>query len=42
MERNKNISDYFAWGIGVKFKIIAMSDVEINQGGVKIKLIKGK
>jgi hypothetical protein len=36
------VSDYFKFEIKVEFKILAMSDVEINQGGNKIKTNKGE
>lgn len=36
------VSDYFAFEVKVEFKILAMSEVEINDGGVKIKTNKGE
>ncbi len=38
----KKVSDYFAYEVKVEFKILAMSDVEVNQGGLKIKTNKGE
>ena len=38
----KKISDYFQFEVKVEFKILAMSEVEINQGGIKIKTNKGE
>jgi len=37
----KKLSDYFQFTAKVKFKIIAMSQVEINQGASKISTNKG-
>ncbi len=39
---SKKVSDYFKNEVKVEFKIIAMSEVEINQGGTKIKTNKGE
>jgi hypothetical protein len=37
----KKVTDYFKLEIKVKFKIDRLTDVEINQNGVKIKMNKG-
>lgn len=39
---SKKVSDYFKNEIKIEFKIIAMSEVEINQGGTKVKTNKGE
>ncbi len=39
---NKKLSDYFKFDMKVEFKAIAMTDVEINKGGAKIKANKGE
>jgi len=38
----KKVSDYFAFEVKIEFKIIAMSEVEVNQGGVKVSANKGE
>ena len=38
---DKKISDYFKFEIKVEFKIVAMSETEINVGGTKVKTNKG-
>jgi hypothetical protein len=40
-EGSKKISDYFQFKAKVKFKILALSKVEMNQGGAKISTNKG-
>jgi hypothetical protein len=37
----KKVTDYFKFEIKIKFKIDRLTDVEINQNGVKIKTNKG-
>ncbi len=37
----KKITDYFRFKIKAKFKIIELKNVEINQGGVKLKTNQG-
>ena len=37
----RKVSDYFAFEIKVEFKILAMSEVEINKEGIKINTNKG-
>jgi hypothetical protein len=37
----KKITDYFRYAIKVKFRIIGLTEVEINKGGVKVKTNKG-
>lgn len=39
---SKKVSDYFKNEVKVEFKILAMSEVEINQGGNKVKTNKGE
>lgn len=39
---SKEVSDYFKNVVKIEFKILAMSDVEINQGGKKMKSNKGE
>lgn len=39
---SKKVSDYFKNEVKIEFKIIAMSEVEVNQGGTKVKTNKGE
>jgi hypothetical protein len=41
-QATKKITDYFKFEVNIEFKILAMSEVEINQGGAKIKTNKGE
>ena len=38
---SKELTDYFKFSMGVKFKIVGLKKVEINQDGVKIETNKG-
>ena len=38
---SKNVSDYFKFEVGIKFKIIKLTKVEISQGGGKFSTNKG-
>lgn len=38
----KKVTDYFKFEVKVKFEIIALTEVEIEQGGAKVKTNKGK
>ncbi len=37
----RNVTDYFRFEIRVEFRIIGMTDVEVNEGGKKLKMNKG-
>jgi hypothetical protein len=39
---SKKVTDYFKFEIKVEFKLLAISEVEMNQGGKKIKTNKGE
>ena len=41
-EGTKKVTDYFKFEIKVVFKIIDLAEVEVEQGGAKIKTNKGK
>jgi len=41
-EGTKKVTDYFKFEIKVVFKIIGLAEVEVEQGGAKIKTNKGK
>lgn len=38
----KEVTDYFKFEIKVEFKLLAVSEVEMNQGGAKVKTNKGE
>lgn len=38
----KELTDYFKFDIKIKFRILGLSNVELNQNGVKIKTNKGE
>lgn len=40
-ECGKDISDYFSYKINVDFYLLGTSEVEVQEGGIKRKLIKG-
>jgi hypothetical protein len=40
-EGERKLTDYFQFDLKIEFHIIAMTEVELNQGGTKIKTNKG-
>lgn len=38
---SRKVTDYFKFEVKVKFKIVALTEVEIQDGGIKIKTNKG-
>jgi len=38
----KKVTDYFKFEVKVKFEIVGLTEVEIEQGGAKVKTNKGK
>lgn len=41
-EGTKKVSDYFKFKVEVKYRLINISEVEVSQGGAKIKANKGE
>ncbi|MEK6883534.1 MAG: hypothetical protein AABY22_28155, partial [Nanoarchaeota archaeon] len=41
-EGTKKVSDYFKFEVIVKFKLVNVSEVEVTQGGAKVKANKGE
>ncbi len=41
-EGYNKVSDYFAFKVQVEFKLLGLTDIEINQGGKKIKTNQGE